>query len=963
MKTFFLSILLVVVGTTFMYAQNATMRLEMPATMPAIGEEFFVEVWLDVLEYPGYSYGEPSIKSGQIGIVYDPAVLTLIQQPPPPPPPNNWYWNMHQMFVDYGVFPTADYAPGDLRIVIFYGSEPGFETQYYGMPGGMKFWDLKFVYHGGIITIEFGDEDIVKKVEGQNPKTPDGTLSELRTFLTAWDNEEYVMSFINYPTADLTILDYWSIPGQASGLAWDGTYFYFGIYGANGDEVYKFDPSDGSSVLLFSSPDLEDAFGMTYDGTHLWVTDHANSSSDPAYAMQFNFAGNLLDQFDLPDHYMSGIEFDNGDFWVATYLPYPGTVYKVDNAGTILTQFQYPGDQPWDLCLENDNFWFADYNDDMIYKTDINGTLLESHASENIQPSGIAFDGQYLWYVAGAETTSKIYKVDLGGAVTPVIAVPVDYYNFGNVSIGDSSVWNCTVNNIGAVDLDITNLVIQNAVPIFVWMTFPQTIAPGGFLDIPFIFKPTETGSLNTIVTIESSDPVTIEVDVTLEGEAEFDPRDLTLKVFLEGPFLEDEMTPLLNIFDEVPLNQPYNTEPWNYEGNESVAEISSFNEIDWVLVELLVPEIASDGFEILAQRAGFITVDGSIKDLDGINNIVFYDVEETEFYVRIHHRNHLPITSSVTVSETDGFYSYDFTTDADKAIGGIRVQKELNTGIWGTMAGDGDANGQIDNKDKNDVWYQQHNAVGYLSGDFDMNRQVSDVDKNSYWEFNAGKGVPEGTLEIVIPPFTCGDPLIDTRDGQSYNTVQIGDQCWMAENLNIGAMVLGINDQINDSIIEKYCYNNIEDSCSVWGGLYQWDEMMDYSLNVSTRGICPFGWHLPSDDEWKILEGNADSYYGVGDPEWDEVGNRGTDVGGNLKDTLGWINPNTGATNLFGFSAIPSGYNTGSFVHLRYHNYLWASTEYNGFAWARAFNYNKMTSSRYINNLTDGYSVRCLKD
>ncbi len=122
--------------------------------------------------------------------------------------------------------------------------------------------------------------------------------------------------------------------------------------------------------------------------------------------------------------------------------------------GILLSQFEYPGDQPWDLCLENDNFWFVDYNDDMIYKTDINGTLLESHASENIQPSGITFDGQYLWYVDGAQTTSKIYKVDLGGAGTPEIEVPVDYYNFGNVAIGDSSVWNCTVNNIGSVDLE-----------------------------------------------------------------------------------------------------------------------------------------------------------------------------------------------------------------------------------------------------------------------------------------------------------------------------------------------------------------------------------------------------------------------------------------------------------------------------------------------------------------------------
>ena len=190
-------------------------------------------------------------------------------------------------------------------------------------------------------------------------------------------------------------------------------FFYFGIYGADGDEVYKFDPSNGNSELLYTSPDLEDSFGMTFDGTHLWITDHAGSSTSPAYAMQFDFSGNLLDQFDLPDHYMSGIEYDNGDFWVATYYPDPGTIYKVDINGNILNQFQYPGDQPWDLCLENDNFWFADYNDDMIYKTDINGSLLESHASENIQPSGITFDGQYCGMLMAHKQPVKFTKLTL----------------------------------------------------------------------------------------------------------------------------------------------------------------------------------------------------------------------------------------------------------------------------------------------------------------------------------------------------------------------------------------------------------------------------------------------------------------------------------------------------------------------------------------------------------------------
>jgi len=330
---------------------------------------------------------------------------------------------------------------------------------------------------------------------------------------------------------DWTILESWSIPGQASGLAYDGTFFYFGIYGSGGDQVYKFNPATGISELLFTSPDLEDTFGMTWDGNYLWVTDHANSSNDPAYAMQFDLLGNINSLFELPDHYMSGIAYDNGDFWVATYYPDPGTIYKVDNTGSIITQFQSPGEQPWDLCLENNNLWVVDYNGDFIYKTDLSGNILETHNSENIQPSGIVFDGQFLWYVDGAQTTSKIYKVDLGGAGTPHIQVPVTNYNYGNVAVGDSAIWNCTINNIGTADLEITNLIIQNAVPIFHYVAFPQTIEPGNSFQIPLVFRPTEPGTLNTVVTIESDDPVTPIVDVLLEGEAVFDGPHIIVPV------------------------------------------------------------------------------------------------------------------------------------------------------------------------------------------------------------------------------------------------------------------------------------------------------------------------------------------------------------------------------------------------------------------------------------------------
>ena len=193
---------------------------------------------------------------------------------------------------------------------------------------------------------------------------------------------------------DWTIVASYEIPGKASGLAWDGTYLYSGIYGSNGDQVYQIDPADGSYSLLCSGPQ-EDSYGLTFDGTNLWTTDHP---SNPAQAMEFSFSGNLISSFNLPAQYMSGIAYDNGNFWVCAYYNPDGMVYKLDASGNILKQFAAPDAQPWDICTENEYLWIADYWGLMLYKIDTNGTVIESHPSNQYAPAGVVFDGQYLWY-------------------------------------------------------------------------------------------------------------------------------------------------------------------------------------------------------------------------------------------------------------------------------------------------------------------------------------------------------------------------------------------------------------------------------------------------------------------------------------------------------------------------------------------------------------------------------------
>ncbi|MCF8227643.1 MAG: hypothetical protein K9G58_09550 [Bacteroidales bacterium] len=209
------------------------------------------------------------------------------------------------------------------------------------------------------------------------------------------------------------------------------------------------------------------------------------------------------------------------------------------------------------------------------------------------------------------------------------------------------------------------------------------------------------------------------------------------------------------------------------------------------------------------------------------------------------------------------------------------------------------------------------------------------------------------------------GTPTV-SYEGQVYNTIQIFSQCWLKENLNVGTMIPGSENMANNDTNEKYCYDNEPDSCTKYGGLYQWNEMMQYTTQQGTQGICPPGWHLPTDEEWKVLEGAVDSQYGIGDPEWDFSSEyRGTDAGTNLKTTSGWYYNGNG-TDLFGFSGLPGGvrYGSGYFYNFGNFSYWWTSTEKGiHHAWNRNLLYLGPEVSRGYTYKQLGFSVRCLRD
>ncbi|HNS18356.1 MAG TPA: FISUMP domain-containing protein [Bacteroidales bacterium] len=218
------------------------------------------------------------------------------------------------------------------------------------------------------------------------------------------------------------------------------------------------------------------------------------------------------------------------------------------------------------------------------------------------------------------------------------------------------------------------------------------------------------------------------------------------------------------------------------------------------------------------------------------------------------------------------------------------------------------------------------------------------------------------------VPGLPCpGLPTV-TYAGRTYNTVRIGNQCWLKENLDIGTLVPGTIEQSNNGIIEKYCYNNDTALCSIYGGLYQWDEAMQYVVAEGTQGICPLGWHIPTNHEWSVLEAHADSQYPFGDPEWDKDWWRGLDAGGQLKDTTGlWSEPNTGATNKYGFTALPAGIRdqiTGLFDEMDSSAYFWTSTRTEmEFIILRLLDFQHSNILRYSYSYEHpGHSIRCIR-
>ncbi len=210
-----------------------------------------------------------------------------------------------------------------------------------------------------------------------------------------------------------------------------------------------------------------------------------------------------------------------------------------------------------------------------------------------------------------------------------------------------------------------------------------------------------------------------------------------------------------------------------------------------------------------------------------------------------------------------------------------------------------------------------------------------------SYTNVNLCSASKTKTITVLpVPAFTCGNTLTDIRDGKTYPTVQIGSQCWMAANLNKGVQVTSSQVQLDNCMDEKYCYSNDPTTCVNYGGLYRWDELMRYDHTPAGQGLCPPGWHVPTDTEWETL---CNVYQGY------------SRAGKFLMDHF-----------TVGFYALPSGvrYLDSSWSFVDFATLFWTSTRMDAEkTFAHGMNSKNFSVSLYPAARGNAFSVRCLKD
>ncbi len=381
-----------------------------------------------------------------------------------------------------------------------------------------------------------------------------------------------------------------------------------------------------------------------------------------------------------------------------------------------------------------------------------------------------------------------------------------------------------------------------------------------------------------------------------------------------------------LEIFEKTP---PTLSTPADNATGVSTSTILSWNVVNEATSYTLQVSTASNFIDYVYNKSGLTSSNQQITKLS----------YNTKYFWRVNASNSLrtSIYSSVysftTVIAVTPFISGKVTNISNYGISNVKIYTIPSTS---TVYSDDSGNYSINN----------------ISG----GTYTVFAEKAGYINYSVSIDVAQGAGYVQNIKMTASDsgtpcpgtPTV-TYNGKIYNTVLIGIQCWFKENLNIGNRISVNQNASNNGIIEKYCYDDDENNCNIYGGLYQWQEAMAYNITEGTKGICPTGWHLPTKAEFETLTSIVKS------------------DGNSLKAVTQGYGAGEG-TNTSGFSALLAGCRGSIFInefsYLRYNTYIWSSTEYSTlFSGYLGLNVSKSEIIFDSSTKERGFSVRCLKN
>ena len=571
---------------------------------------------------------------------------------------------------------------------------------------------------------------------------------------TNWTTQSYVGNPPTHP--DIHALVY--KPGSATDLAvgTDGGVYYSTV--ANTTPVSFDDKNKGYNTVQYYACAIHPTTGTNYfiggtqdNGCSKLNTAGIDASSDYIWGGDGAFC--FIDQ-------------DNPNFQIAS-----GQYYDLgrstDGGATWNQMVPAVSDGPF-ICPadydDNANILYSAYNDNTIRRvldvtgtptqSDITGLTLGGTATHiRVSPYSantiyVGTNGAKVFKLTNANTTPTVTDISAGlptsGSVSCIELgasdnqILVTYSNYGVVSVWETTNGGTNwTNREGDLPDMPVNWALYNpdnrsqvilATDIGTWITNDITVASPTWVA-------SNTGLANVRVDMLQYRASDGTVLAATHGRGMFtttltQPFVLAnLKVFLEGPYSGGgSMGTGLNGI--LPTNDPYSV-------GENVVSIPSATIVDWVKVQL-----RGTTTTVTATRAAFIKNDGSIVDLDGTSPVKFNGVSDGNYYVVVIHRNHLAVMSAGTLALSGGSSTlYNFTTASTQFYGGATGAKDLGSGVWGMIAGDGNGNGQVQNNDSENIWKPDNGTSGYKNSDFNMNGQVQNNDDENYWKPNNGKG------------------------------------------------------------------------------------------------------------------------------------------------------------------------------------------------------------------------------